>query len=99
MLRGSPVGDDVDRGSINEIIAVFSRFLLKRVHEDLKISVRDLPDEFSGRIVVQIDHQSAHFFKQSLAPRRTSRLSVTVLMSALSTGFFRRRSSSPPVCP
>ena len=47
MLRGSPVGDDVDRGSINEIIAVFSRFLLKRVHEDLKISVRDLPDDLT----------------------------------------------------
>ena len=59
MLRGSPVGDDIDRGGVDEIIAIFSRFLLERVHEDLKISVRDLPDEFSGRIVVQIDHHSA----------------------------------------
>ena len=58
MLRGSPVGDDIDSGCIDEVIAVFSRFLFERVHEDLQIRLRDLPDEFSRRIVVQIDHLS-----------------------------------------
>ena len=58
MLRGAPVSDDVDSSSVDEIIAVLGRFLLERVHQDLKIGLRDLPDEFSGRIVVQIDHQS-----------------------------------------
>jgi hypothetical protein len=118
MLCGSPVGDDVDRRGVNEVIAVFSGILLERVYEDLQISLRDLADEFSGRLVVQIDHRSplspcplctfvfafvrqsavsdlptsSDSLKRPVAPRRTNRLSVPVLMSSRFAAFWR-----PPV--
>jgi hypothetical protein len=84
----------------------------------LQISLRDLAEEFSGRVVVQIDHRSplspcplftfvfafvrrsaasdfptsSDSLKRPLAPQRTNRLSVPVLMSSRFAAFLR-----PPV--
>jgi hypothetical protein len=61
VLGGASIRDQVDRGSVDEVVAVLSRFLLERIDENLEIGFRDLAEEGSGLIVVQIDHRSSPF--------------------------------------